>query len=741
MRRRRILLAELVVVVILLCSVGFVAVSGATQSTTVSGASTAADEHVDGTDDTPPHVDPDEYDEDGDLSEVQSWLAQQLADRLYTSTTALERDKYDSARAQFDDTYRDHYDEYAPIVRDSGDYEHENLDGTLPEAFVHARAETISLADALEAYDERSTEYDRAVARDDEDAAVELALELDRRAAEIEAANESLHQQFAIIEAVSRADLQNSPETVRAIDTEIQAQQAEIRAARFTDTSLTADADGDTVTPAETVTLTGSIDADDEGWPAGQETVTIAVNGEAHDLEVTEDPQGTTAGIDEDGTFVLEYRPEPLGSTADELHVEYVPATGIGHRSTETTIPVAVESVEPTVTLDGPERVGYGDTVLVTGEFTADDLPVENALLTVSLGETALETVETVEGSFSETVSIPATVPDGERELAVSFDATDRALEPVSTREPVTVTERESRLTLYVTETATGQLYVEGALTAVGGDAISGQPIRLDADGDHVADVRTADDGSFDETITVEPPGDNATITATYDGDGTNVGSGAERTTAETTTQASWIDDWGLIVYVLAGSLLVGGALVGVWRLVRYYRSPPVDDGGFASVFGDRSRASSTRPSADSPDGTVTASATPGPDRRPTNAELPVSIGPSHSHELLKQASTQLSSGRTNEAIQSAYVAARMELQSFVPEGQTLTHWEFHEQYSGPHADALGEITEQYERAAFGLEHVSREDASEAVVSARLLVDGMSDDDGSHDLDGIVLEE
>ncbi|ARS89955.1 hypothetical protein B1756_09590 [Natrarchaeobaculum aegyptiacum] len=692
-----------------------------------------------------PHVNPDEYDEDGDLSDVRTWQVQQLANHIQNATDDLETG--DDVEDHFDESYREHYDEYAGLVREDGGFDQSDTDFAtgidLPDAFEDVADDLVTFAVALERYDDVADDYERAVERGDEDSARDIALELDVYAAEVEETGSRLDEQFDAIEAHTAADLGDAPEAVASHRDRVREAHADVAAEQFVETPIDATADADAITPADTVTVTGSIDVDDR-WPDDREAVTIEVNGDPHTVPLVRNPDREGTGIDHDGDFSLEYQPDPFAPTTDELTVTYVPTPGIGHRAAETTVPVAVEPVDPSVSVFGPEHAAYGDTVLVEAELEVDGDPLDDVPIALSLGGEELEVLETTDGTVAQLVTIPAAVPAGEPDLVATVDLEGSAIGTAEDWTPVRVDELGTQLSVTATSAeADDEIVVDGTLRTDGGQPVGGQPIQFAVDDEPAGETQTASDGSFEQSVSAPADGENATVTASFDGGNGNLESTQERTTVQTTT-GSWLEDLPAVAFVLAGSIVLGGVLVGLWRLTRYYRT---SRGGTA---GRPLASSGPSPgtqgiSFDPSEGTFSVERGDGVDESMFDDRLPVTVGPSHAEELLKQASTQLSNGQTNDAVQSAYVAARTELQSYFPEGKALTHWEFQERYSGPHADALAEITEQYERAAFGLERISREEASNVVVSARHLVEGMrgGDADAASEsgADGVILEE
>jgi hypothetical protein len=109
---------------------------------------------------------------------------------------------------------------------------------------------------------------------------------------------------------------------------------------------------------------------------------------------------------------------------------------------------------------------------------------------------------------------------------------------------------------------------------------------------------------------------------------------------------------------------------------------------------------------------------------------------------LLGHASEQLQAGQPDAAIQSCYAAVRHDIASRSDAARALTHWEFYREFheaaeaesaeSGSSAeagsageasstDALREVTEEYEHAAFSPEEVPPDSARRAIDRASRL--------------------
>ncbi|RQH01237.1 hypothetical protein EA472_07220 [Natrarchaeobius oligotrophus] len=693
------------------------------------------------TNETGSYVDPDEYSESGDRNALRAALSDVLALRLETAVDELERGEYEAAEAVVDDVYRVRVEQYRTIVDATGGYDSEDrpVDEPTPtEAFDRAGIDLRTLITALEAYDETQREYERAIERGDEETGLDRARELDVLAADVAAANESVQKQVAAADPVTDVDLDASSDRLETVDRRIQRELADVRSSQFETTTMTADADADAVSVTDSITVSGTVRVENESrsddetdrWPADDPLV-VEINGNGHELD-----------DHDDGRFSVEYRPRPLAPAVDELRVRYRPSPGVDNVGSEATVPVSIEPIEPSLELESTDEVAYGETASYAVHLTAGDDAVDGAPITVSLGDTELETVTTVDGTATGEVTVPASVPAGERELSARVAVDERAIEPAVVRNQVTVRERETRLGIGSARLDDG-IRVGGVLTTADGTPVRDQPVVLSVDETSVV-VTTGEDGRFDETVSTSTSDEELTVNATYDGAHTNLAS----TSAETSVGGQ---RWGTLSFLPAGPvialvvcLVVGGVLVGVWALGRFTRGPDPLARFVRSRIGP---VSQQRRSIDERAVLVEESDEPNPvdDREPTDAgdsssgDGRVDDTSRRVDELLDRASDHVSRGRPNEGVRLAYTAVRLALRSTIDDDRTNTHWEFRRRYSGPHEDELAHITEQYERAAFGRETVTEEVASDVLLDAYALVK-LVDADASDDLEEISVE-
>ncbi|WP_255192396.1 hypothetical protein [Natronobeatus ordinarius] len=671
---RRLVLGALLVGCLALLASGAVVVGDAERATTGIAAATEDD----AANETVRHQHPEEYGETGDLDGVQRWLERELGSQLGESTLELSQGEYDAARQLIDEEYRGRFAQLVEVDGETGNYEtaddedEADDEPTPDERFEEVRDEQAQLIDLLEAFDETRDAYEDAVNEGDEELARELARELEALAAEIEALSDSIVIHFERLDEATGVDFSESVEATTETNQRVQDEQTVIRLEQFEETELTVDAVESIsfLTPLEaTATLTTA-----DGTPVANQSLTLEVAGDAR-----------TVHTDDAGTFAFRYRPvdEPLSTTA--LDVRYRPDRTSAYLGGETTVPVSIDQVEPTVTIDDATAdTAYGESINVSGELAVDDVPVDGVALEVAAGDVRLGDVRVTNGSFDGAVETPATIPDGEHELTARLPFDERALAATTETTPITVHETETALSI---DHAPGDddLEVSGTLETVDGDGVPDQPIELAVDGAHVATATTGPDGAFEATVHVPADADEAvTLAATFDGRGTNLApaeastsapleSPATGSSAPTTAWSGWLAG----ATVLVGLALVAGG--GWWYRRRRAPEPATD-------------ATDVRPD-DGGDGDESSS--------PTTPE-----------PLASRAAEYLVDGRPNTAIQTGYAAVRRTLRREVDDDRTLTHWEFYGRYRGQDGDDLRAVTEAYERATFTPEAVPEGEAA-----------------------------
>ncbi|WP_245853048.1 Ig-like domain repeat protein [Natrinema ejinorense] len=652
---------------------------------------------------TPRHRDPREYDEDGNLEALERRLMTRMVDDLEAGALSLEEGEYERAARSVDESYADSFDRYAEIAAETAG---EN-DAAL---FELAGENQGRIVEAVRRYNETKAEYERARAAGDEGRARSLARDLETLATSINESSRELRATYDDLESATDANLSTADAAIETVTEEIRAEQATVRETEFVATVLTVDADREMISFSEPLTATGRLRTA-TGRPVGSEPIRLAVGNGSVRTETAAD-----------GSFAFEYRPTAEPVSTERLAIEYVPANESLYLGSETAVDVSVEQVDPTVSgLQTPTAVAYGETATVGGDLHVDETPVDGVPLAVTLGDERIGRTETTNGSFEAAVEVPATVPDGGRELGVRLAYEDRALAGTTATTDVTVRETEVDVTVSATRVGDAErtVAVDGTLETTDGSPVAGRPVRLDAGGTTLETVTTADDGSFAATVAV-PAGavrSDGAIVATYDGSGSNLASDTAASTVSFSTDArSW---WGIPAWVwfgLGGGLIAFlGAAVFVWR--RRGRSSPSSQSASA---GDAATDTATNPAAER-----------------SSTEIAGAV--------LEHGRDALSRGRPNRAVELAYAAVRHALSDRIDAGDsstTLTHWEFYRRWTDRRADGpdsdddtaeralLRTVTERYERATFDVTDVSSAEAERVLEAVGRLCDRRTDGDG-----------
>lgn len=635
---------------------------------------------------TTPHRNPNKYSEDGDLEGVERWLADYLSTQLSEGAIQLSEGEYELASDYVGEEYRERLGQYVDVAGQT--------DGESQEdEFKEAGEKQSQLSETVQEYWETKDEYEAARETGNEERARELARELETLANETESLGGSVRTSYDEIEDQTNADLSEADTAIEDVTESIQTEQEVVREQLFEETELTLTPERETISFLEPLVAAGELRTAD-GTPIANERIKLAVGN--HTEWVTTDAAGG---------FTFEYRPTNEQLSTDELTVQYVPKSQSVYLGDETNVSVSIEQAEPTVSLDEVSReVSYGDEAAVAGELAVDGISVDGVTLAVFMEGEQIGTTTVTDGVFDGTVTVPASVPDGEAELDVRLPFDDQALAATTATTTVTVRETESELSIEGASTGDREITVNGTLGTVDGDGVAGETVQLRVDGTVVGNVTTEAGGTFGETVSVPDSvseGD-VTVTAVYEGNGSNLAP----STADTVVTVS---EAGMqlpaSVWLAGGFLVVSAASLGLWWYRRSAAELPSDGpaGDWQSTL-DGTTAADESPADDgqSPlDGTTAAD----------NASDPSldTITP-----LLERAHEQLIHGQSDDATRTSYAAVRRALAARIDKQGALTHWEFYQTYCSNYetdAGLLFEITQGYERAAFGRNSVSTDEA------------------------------
>lgn len=675
-----------------------VAVDGSATATDVSPAQASAlAQQQNGTNETVRHRHPDEHNTEPD--DLGGWLAGELAERLGDSSLEISQGQYETARGLLGEEYESQLEQYVEVT-DADEEDEQQLRET--------RDKTERLADLLEAFEETRAAYEQAIEDEDADRARELARELVDIANRIEGLSVELSDLLGEIEAELGIDLTDALDSIETVSQDVEETRAQAIEETLTETELVVEAEQETVSFLDPLVITGQLRTVD-GDPIADESIRLTVDGEPRTV--------TTSG---DGTFTLEYRPTDTSLDAD-IPIEFVPANESVYLGSSATVTPTIAQVEPSLSLGTtPDTVQFSDEVTVGGDLSVEGTPVDDVELLVLLGGQQLGTLQVSDGTFEGAVSIPAAVPPGERTLEVRLPYEDRALAGVAERRSVAVRETETSLsmTAVMTDTGTGSggVQLNGTLETVDGVGIAGASLNVRLDGDTVTTVTTDADGTFDGTVAVPADADEElVVTVAYPGRGNlgpsqtaetvtvrvegSPGDDAVPSPQEDSTLRETLTDTPLIAFSLFAALAFVTVTAGVFRWYRRRGEDELPDSGGRS------------------------------DAPPAATDEQAATG-----ALFDRARDQLESGRPDRAIQVCYGGVRDQLSSRLDDQQALTHWEFYRLYresGGSDADALRDVTTEYERATYSSEEVSGDTARTTLERARQLCDLDDGDSGS----------
>jgi len=659
------------------------------------------------------HENPDDLNEGGDLGQVESWLSGWLAGQLSESVIQLSEDQYEFARQFLGESFRDRLGQYVDVAGETEESSDEVVEET-EAAFRETRDTQEQLTDTVEEYEETRETYEDAREENDTERARDLARDLNDRATEIGTQIDVLRQLYERLEAVSGEDLSEAIAALDDLDAEIQAEVSEIRAVEFVETELTVESAQERISFLDPLAATGRLSTAG-GEPVANERIRLTIAGQSRQVET-----------DASGAFEFTYRPVVLPVATSSLSVQYVPDDQSVYLGSEASVPVTVDQVQPQIDdLASPDELAYAETIPVSGDVAVEDIPVSGVSLEILVAGQRLGTTQLTRGSFDTAVTVPASVPDGDRELVVRLPEEDRAIAGASDSRAVTVRETATVLSVNATQVTDSEMAVTGTLETIDGVGVGGEPVQVSVDGQVVATVTTDDDGAFAEQVSVSVPstGREYLVGAAYEQPGTNLGPAEAETIVEMRPGVVTVDENGTGTSGengtgagdengaggeagdsgsgFPGSIVAGGtpawvwlgaglgvavAVPVLWWVGRRWsiRLPRPEIGLVTFLRGGPPQATvaseTTAPEEDG-DGDGTA----GDESGQETPDSPIVL-------LLRHAGEQLQAGQSGEAIQSCYAAVRHDIESRLDTASALTHWEFYrEVHEAAAADPTGD--------------------------------------------------
>jgi hypothetical protein len=648
------------------------------------------------------HEHPEEVDDEGDLLAVQEWLEGRMTQIHLDCAENLSAGE-SVACERLEEEYPDYLEQYASVERDR------TGDNDTSDTFENAREDQQDLANQTEAYRETYEEYQEARAAGDEDERRRLTRELSERAERIEELGGSLNARFTRLEDRTGRDYGDAKRATNETTREIRRTTLEVQEVEFTPSRLSASIDDTTVSFRRRAVVEGRLTAEN-GTALADRTITVTVDNRTV----------ATTETDADGRYNATYRPVTTATGRTTVGAWFQP-TGVdpylgSNASTDVfvTSSTVVTSVEVT-----DDSVAFGDTVPVQVRVSAAGRGVPGVPVRVLLGGEEIAAGRTgPEGRVLIGGRVPATVPDGERDLTLRASRNGTAIEPTTDSTGLTVEESETNIT--VEGLLDGEeLVVSGQLTA-NGRPVPDQSVGVNVDGE----VRKLDVTDRNGRYRVRLPRDTGgagvwSVSADYEDPSTNLGPASTtqyftaeelETTDGTDTDTTLLgrlrqlvamnaflrnlSDAELLAAAVAGLgfllFAVGGVAWGVRRRFEEDAAASHDTGVPPTVV-DVSGHDAGREAAEGSTSTVATddtSATPEPPA------------------VLDAARLRLDEGRPDEAVKIGYGAVRKQLVTDAAgDGDTRTHWEFYRDAAAELTDertaALERLTVAYERAEF----------------------------------------
>mgnify|MGYP006288231709 CR=1 FL=1 len=649
---------------------------------------------------TTQHENPDELDTRNDVGDVTRWLERTTGGDLERSTIELSRGEADLAKRLLGESFTDQFERYAYVAGRTGT----NEDDRTAERFRETRETQEEFTDTVQEFRETREAYEEARRNGNEDEARQRARELQGLARRANRTGATLQDDFGALTNGTATDLTEASDTVRAITENVTQQRDEIVRETFVPTDFTLRPESRQISFLDPLRLTGRL-AGEDGSSLADRTVR---------LRIAERTIRTTT--DADGEFTTTYRPTLLRAGDQPVTVEFLPRNESIYLGSNRSVTVSVVQVTPDLSVEGiPVSVAFDDRVRVTGRVSAGDVGAGAVPVTVSLGGVRLGTARTdPDGTYSFDGRVPASVDDGDRELAVSVPLEGRALAGVDRSSPLRVDPTETSLTVSGERTSEGTIRVSGRLETPGSNGVPNQQVDLTVDGRSVATARTGPEGAFAERVSV--PDDTVSegrnvsvrIVARYERPNSNLLASRARTTLLHQPPTGGGNGVAVVdrVFDPPGDvpvpLVVADAVGGLFVLA------------LAVVYVRRRRTTRETTAIASDDGPASAT-----DLRETEPPDPSTGDPS---PMVAGATAALDDGDRDTAVKLAFTGLKRTTTERLglPDG---THWEFfvacrEAGLDDDRLDTLRRLTELYEQAAFAPRTVPEADARWVVDAA-----------------------
>ncbi|EMA38182.1 hypothetical protein C447_10655 [Halococcus hamelinensis 100A6] len=655
--------------------------------------------------------DPEAVDASGNVSELQNWFSGRLTRTVVNCSEGLTVGEYDACNRS-DGDYPEWLDGYVNVTResDSGNNRTEAFERTRENQTEYA-SKVRRFRNTVEAYNDARNESDTQRAR-------RLARRAQTLATGVNRTSGNLTRNYGAIANGTGRDLTPATRTTRTVSHNVTTTAASLSIEQFRNTTITARGADRVISFSDPLRVTGRVAAVN-GTGLADRTVGVRVDGRL---------RGTTT-TNATGAYRLTYRPTRAPLDTDRATLQYLPRNRSVYSGNETTVPIDIRQVEPTLrATGGSNAVSYDGLVTVDGSLAVGGIGAAGMPVAVSVDgeelrfEDGTRARTASNGGFRLSARLPKGVNDGRRSVRVSLPLDDRALARDNVSIPITVRSTPTALSVDATQTSVNGsnvsgpvVRVTGRLTTDGGQAVRNESVALAVNDTTTTTVTTDGNGSYDANVSVPESafaGSTGTVPVTvgarYAGVDTSLEASIVRTTLRIdvpaqptpTVLAEFLaflaeHPWYVGVPVVVLVLGLGYAVARMW-------------GG----SGSEEEATTTGPAAE--DGSSTG-------------ETAADWG-----SLLDAANHQLFTGDRAGAVATAYAATRRKLRDDLGLGGSYTHWEFLDAARNAVDDrrgaALGRLTELYERAAFSPYDLPEGTASTALDDAEAVTGDGSDE-------------
>ncbi|RJT05254.1 hypothetical protein [Halococcus sp. IIIV-5B] len=655
--------------------------------------------------------DPESVDSSGNVSELQSWFSGRLSQTVVNCSEGLTVGEYDACNRS-DGEYPEWLSGYVNVTResDSGDNRTNAFERTRENQTEYA-SKVRRFRNTVEAYNDARNDSDTQRAR-------RLARRAQTLATDINRTSGNLTRNYGAIANGTGRDLSPATRTTRNVSRNVTTTAASLSIEQFRNTTITARGADRVISFSEPLRVTGRVAAAN-GTGLADRTVGIRVDGRI---------RGTTT-TNATGVYRLTYRPTRAPLDTERVTLQYLPRNRSVYSGNETSVPVDIRQVEPTLrATGGSNAVSYGGPVTVDGSLAVDGIGARGMPVAVSVDgeelrfEDGTRARTASNGGFRLSARLPKEVNDGRRSVRVSLPLENRALARDNVSIPLTVRSTPTALSVNATQTSVNGSNVSGPvvrlagrLTTNGDQAVRNESVALAVNDTTTTTVTTDENGSYDANVSVPESlfaGRTGTVPiaigARYAGVETSLEASTARTRLRIDVPAQPTPRFlaELLAFLAEHPWYVGVPVV-VLVLGLGYAIVRIRDGS------DADQASTTTD--------------PAAEGGSSTGETTEDWG-----SLLDAANHQLFTGDRAGAVATAYAATRRKLRDDLGLGGAYTHWEFLDAARNAVGDrrgaALGRLTELYERAAFSPYDLSEGTAGTAIDDAETVTGDGSDE-------------